>query len=341
MSQAPDVIVVGAGVSGLACARALSAAGLEPVVLERARNVGGRCSTRRLAGQPLDFGVTFLHGRDPAFLSALHEVPATVLEGWPSVIDGRGRPCNREAFTPGEHRLAYAEGVTEFPRHLASGVAVRTGVRVTAMAVVEDEIALTIDAGEPLTARRLVLALAPEQVLQLLATLADPSTELRSASALLEMVRSHACLSLLATYPEHAPRPSWHVSLPDDSSVVQLVSHDSSKRPVRTPLALVIQAHAAWSRAHLEDPAWPDALLREAASLHGGWIAAPTAVEPHRWRYARADRDGELAAPLWIRLAGGAALGITGDRFAPGGGVEGAWLAGRRLAARILEESRT
>src|SRR5512140_561644 len=94
------VVVVGAGVAGLACAQALSAAGRETLVLERARGAGGRCATRRIGETPFDFGVTFVHGRDPAFLGAVREAPATVLDGWPSEIHGTGMPCQPEAFAP-------------------------------------------------------------------------------------------------------------------------------------------------------------------------------------------------------------------------------------------------
>jgi predicted NAD/FAD-dependent oxidoreductase len=186
-----------------------------------------------------------------------------------------------------------------------------------------------------------VLALAPEQALDLLATLPEPPPEVRSAAAVLDMIRSHACLAVLATYPDDAPRPTWHVSYPETSPVIQIVSHDSSKRPAGSSLALVVQAHAAWSRRHLDDPAWPEALIREAASLHGAWVARPVELESHRWRFARGDSDAELASPLWLRLPSGARLGVAGDRFAPGGGVEAAWLSGRRLAERILRETPT
>jgi len=48
----PEVLVIGAGVSGLSCARTLVGAGRSVAVLDRARGVGGRCSTHRLLGMP-------------------------------------------------------------------------------------------------------------------------------------------------------------------------------------------------------------------------------------------------------------------------------------------------
>jgi len=50
----PMVIVIGAGVAGLACARELARRGVPVRVLERARGVGGRCATRHVDGQPID-----------------------------------------------------------------------------------------------------------------------------------------------------------------------------------------------------------------------------------------------------------------------------------------------
>lgn len=338
--MAPQVIVVGAGVAGLACAQALSAAGREVLVLERARGVGGRCATRRIGETPLDFGVAFLHGRDPEFLAAVRGTPGTLLEGWPSKIQGTGMPCQPEAFAAGEIRLAFAEGVSAFPKHLARGLQVRTGARVEALEPAGRALALRLEGGERLAAETVALALAPEQALELLATLPAPPVAVRSASAVLDMIRSHPCLTVLALYPAGAPRPGWHVAYPERSSVVQLVSHESSKRRGAGDLALVVQAHAAWSTQNVDEPAWPDALLAETARLLGDWAARPETMEPHAWRFARGDVVGKLAAPLWLALDGGARLGVTGDRFGPGGGVQAAWIAGRRLAVRILGEER-
>ncbi len=59
-SSVPDVVVVGAGVSGLCCARELHAAGLEVLVLERGDRPGGRVRTDDVDGFLLDRGFQVL-----------------------------------------------------------------------------------------------------------------------------------------------------------------------------------------------------------------------------------------------------------------------------------------
>jgi predicted NAD/FAD-dependent oxidoreductase len=81
-------------------------------------------------------------------------------------------------------------------------------------------------------------------------------------------------------------------------------------------------------------------LLAEAASRLGPWAASPRFTWPHRWRLARVERGTELRQPLRLTLSGGQRLGVAGEVFAPGGGVQAAWLSGMRLAERLLKEPR-
>lgn len=69
-----DVIVIGAGVSGLAAARSLSKRGLRAVLLEASPLIGGRVRTVHVAGwaAPVELGAEFVHG-EPATTSALVE----------------------------------------------------------------------------------------------------------------------------------------------------------------------------------------------------------------------------------------------------------------------------
>ncbi|MEW1908898.1 FAD-dependent oxidoreductase [Kitasatospora sp. NPDC085895] len=61
----PDVVVIGAGLAGLAAARALTGQGLSVQVLEAARRVGGRMASDELDGFRLDHGIHLLNTDHP------------------------------------------------------------------------------------------------------------------------------------------------------------------------------------------------------------------------------------------------------------------------------------
>lgn len=54
------VVVVGAGIAGVACARELARAGVTVTVLDRGRRVGDRMAARRFDGRPVDLGASYL-----------------------------------------------------------------------------------------------------------------------------------------------------------------------------------------------------------------------------------------------------------------------------------------
>ncbi len=58
-----DVLVIGAGASGLAAARVLADAGRRVIVLEARERIGGRVWTdRAFAAIPVERGAEFIHG---------------------------------------------------------------------------------------------------------------------------------------------------------------------------------------------------------------------------------------------------------------------------------------
>ncbi len=70
MTNAADTdscVVVGAGISGLAAAHRLSAAGWRVVVMDEGSEVGGRMATHRIGNGTFDHGAQFFTVRSERF----------------------------------------------------------------------------------------------------------------------------------------------------------------------------------------------------------------------------------------------------------------------------------
>ena len=94
LPETADVVVVGGGVAGLACADALSREGVEPVVLEARDRVGGRTISERIGRGVFDLGGQWLGpGQDRAYSLArrlgVHVFP-TYSQG-KKILDRGGR----------------------------------------------------------------------------------------------------------------------------------------------------------------------------------------------------------------------------------------------------------
>ncbi|MFD0776911.1 FAD-dependent oxidoreductase, partial [Streptomonospora algeriensis] len=74
MQPKPQVVVVGAGVSGLTAAYRLGRAGAEVTVLEAAPRVGGKLHASPVAGVPVDAGAESVLARRPEALDLIAEL---------------------------------------------------------------------------------------------------------------------------------------------------------------------------------------------------------------------------------------------------------------------------
>ena len=158
------VLVVGGGISGVSCAQVLARAGVDVVLLDRGRRLGGRMAVRTVDERAVDIGASYFTVADDAF--------AAVVAGWADrglarpwtdtfhVVDA-GRPAGTKQ---GSVRWAAPSGLRSLVDDLAQGLAVER-VEVGHVAPGPAPGRLLVD-GRP--ARAVVLAMPDPQARRLL-----------------------------------------------------------------------------------------------------------------------------------------------------------------------------
>jgi renalase len=310
-----SVAIVGAGLAGAVCARALADAGLAVTVFEKSGGTGGRLSTRRSDAGSFDHGAQYLTGRSApmrALLDALTDAGAAA----PWTPEGKDRPGDWHVGLP---------GMSGFVKPLLAGIDVRLRTRVEGIGF-DSQGGVRLSCADGLDhcfGLAVVTAPAP-QAMALTAPLD------RVFEALRDVVYAPCWAGMFAFDQPVADLPD--LSRGDDDGPAGLIVRNSSK-PGRDGATFVVHGGGAWSAQHLEHE--PEAIvphLQGALEHCAGRALAPVHAAAHRWRYARVDRAlGESHL-----VSGCGRVIVCGDGLV-GGRAEAAAQSGRAAAAAILD----
>lgn len=324
MSASPSVAVIGAGIAGLSCARALQAAGCEVTIFEKSRGPSGRMSTRNTDTWQCDHGARFFTAGDSLFQ---REVADWQQAGWAAPWAAQYARHDGRALVPlvvDEARYVGVPGMNAIGHALARTLALRAGMTVQTLKRDAGGWWLQFKEDVPRAGpyQSVLLAIPAPQAASLLMTLDAEWHALASG------VKMRGCWTLMLQYQARLAMPFDALQL--DQGPLDWVARDSSKPGRGGAESWVLQAAPEWSETHLEAPAEQVAAsLLDAFAALGG--PRPDAWTAHRWRYA--DCASPLArGALWNVDSG---LGLCGD-WVDNGGVEGAWLSGRALASQVL-----
>lgn len=333
------VVIVGAGLSGLACARTLADHGLMVTVVDKGMRPGGRATSRHDGADVFDHGAQFFTARSEWLLRHVTswEADGIVARWTPRLVQTLGARTRKSqpwwVGTPSMGALA---------AHLARGLDIKQATKVTSLARTDGGMWSILANGPdgnsvaPLLADALVVALPAAQASLLLSTVdcewASVPASAKQTPCWAVMMTARGIGDLGGDVFEDGEGPiAWasrEASKPGRAGSV----HDGECEAGEE--RWLLHASAAWSEAHLD--AAPEAVaqaLTEAFLLqHGALVRSQVLrVRSHLWRYAQ----GHLPQPRGALFDAATLLAVCGD-WVNGSRVEGALTSGVAAAGRLL-----
>ncbi|MFN3950180.1 NAD(P)/FAD-dependent oxidoreductase, partial [Microbacterium sp.] len=303
-----DVTVVGGGVSGLACARAVREGGRSVRVLDRGRRVGGRLSSRTIDGRPVDLGASyFVVGEAEGFGHVVADWRERELaRPWTDtfqVID----PDGGRTPKPGPMRWAAPLGLRSLALDLAEGL------DVVSERVVERVEPYRVD-GED--AGEVVLAMPSPQAARLTGDAPGGVQEWEPV------------IAVVLRWDERRWDADLHGAFAADDADVSFVADDGDRRGDGAPV-LVVHTTGDRARRHLDDP---DAAIAPVLAATRRLLEIsddPVATHAHRWTFAR---PTETTGQPFFRSPG---LSACGDSWGESAAVRTAWTSGDALGRAL------
>ena len=308
--------VIGSGISGIACARALADAGQPVRVLDRGRQPGGRMGGRTLHGRPVDLGASYFTVPDgsPFGTVVTDWLDRGLARAWTDTFAVAG-PEGVTGTKTGPLRYGAAGGLRGLVTDLA------TGLDLVQQRTVES---VTVDAdgrpavdGEPVDA--VVLAVPDPQAQRLLVPGCGPA---------LTPDGWQPTLAVAAGWSRRRWPADLHGVFVHDSPVLDWLADDGDRRGDGAPV-LVAHTTPALAARYLDEPERATAEVVVAVRTLLGIEEEPEWTHVHRWSFAKPAHPREEPFGLTGRV------GVCGDGWSAPARVESAWRSGTALGAEL------
>jgi predicted NAD/FAD-dependent oxidoreductase len=312
-SALDEVLVVGGGIGGLACARALADVGVPVVVRDRGYRLGGRMAVRTMGGRPVDVGASYFTAHHPDFVRVVEEwQERELVRPWTDTFHV-ATPEGLGGTTTGPLRYATPLGLRSLVEDLGVGLPVSN----------HDDVG-SVSAGpsvDGVTYAAVALAMPGPQAMDILDY--ELTDERAAADRLWE-----PCVSLVARFDERR-WPELDGVFVNESPILTFVADDGRRRGDGAPV-LVAHADPVLSASHLDDPEQLQVVMLDELRTVLALEADPTDVFVKRWSLAKPVRPSEDAFFL-----GSNRIGLCGDGWHGPSKIEGAYLSGRALGRAI------
>ena len=303
--MANPILIVGAGITGIACARALREQGIDFTIVNKGRRIGGRMASKAVHdsqtpfdGRVFDIGASYFTVSDLGFQSVVDSmVEHGVVQKWTDTFHVAD-PTGIVGVKIGPMRYRAPAGIRSVVEFLGEGIDVIEG-EVTDADFANRKVALCVPT--PQAAK-----IFPE-ALEINTSVWEP------------------VIAVSMLFSEQVWQDFDGVFVIDDHEL-SWIANDGARRGDSAP-ALVAHVHPVLSAHHLTDPASVIPFAVSAVQRILGISAEPVWTSAHRWTYAKPVEGTTSDQPLFHH----GEVSLAGDSFALRPRVEAGWISGFAL----------
>ena len=312
-----DVLIIGAGISGLMAATKLKESGCSVTVLDKGNNYGGRMATRLFDDGIFDHGAQFFTVRQPIFQTYVDKWSAEdIIKVW---FESESKQFERHP------RWIASRGMNSLPKHIARNLSVHLSTEVIKLSYDHIKWTAFCQDGTVYSGRHLLITTPTPQTKYLLET-----TDILLPSNMkyaLQNVQYEKGLSILLRLnePSGLPEPG---GMKYDHPKISWIA-DNQMKGISNVSALTIHstadfAAATWHQTHDKKIAL---ILDDIKSLMKASIKS---AQTHRWGYTLPINPHKEKSLTSLDLQ----LTLAGDAFG-GPRVEGSACSGLHAAEQI------
>ncbi|QPC84790.1 FAD-dependent oxidoreductase [Phototrophicus methaneseepsis] len=322
-----DVLIIGAGLSGLVAARELEKNDLNVTVIDKGRSVGGRLATRRIANGTADHGAQFFTARTNTFKTEIEQwLEADLVRVWGY---GWSDGSMKRTVSDGHPRYVTNGGMNKLAKYLAEKLAdVQVDVRVTDISWVDGQWNVRTEGEGVYTSRALLMTPPVPQALELLGKVPLVEDDMEA----LTRIQFGPCLCGIHVLEGdvHLPEPG---AVQNFAKSVYWIA-DNKEKGITDQRIITTQAGTRWSKNNFDLPA--DEILAFLRAAVEPFFTSNTRVveeELKRWEYS----VPLITHPYDTLVAKGLPLAFAGDAFGGRGRMEGAYVSGLRAAEALVQ----
>lgn len=330
MTNQLPIAVIGAGMSGIACARMLHQHNVPFRVIDRGRVVGGRMASRRIResgtafdGHITDIGASYFTVQDPDFATVVNSwIDTGVAREWTDTFHV-ATPAGISGIRTGPMRYSATNGLRSIIEHQAEILPtelIQPSTQVAAVSVQDDHVVVD---GEPFSA--VAVCVPDPQAKQFI------DAALASTHEILNQIDWEAVIAVTAVF-EPDTLPKFDGIFVNEHRVLTWIANDGHRRGNEDPV-VVAHVHPELAAQYLTDPAGVIPQALDALLPILGLTEHPQWSSAMRWTFAKPTS----ARPELYSFDEGNRIGLAGDSWAGGPKVEAAWKSGHELGVHLAQ----